>query len=59
MLYPCENDGFSVPVVTRSFVPVLDKGIAIACDAAPKLPAVGAVGVDKLTALIINSRIEH
>ncbi len=59
MLSPCDNDGFSVPVVFRSFVPVLDKGIAIACGASPKAPTVGAVGIHKLTELAIITRREH
>lgn len=53
MLYPCANYGFSAPVVFRSCVPVLDKGMAIACKA--RL----AVNVDKLTELAISTGIEH
>jgi len=52
---PCDNDGFCVPVVFRSFVPVLDKEIAIAaCGATPEAPTVGAV-----TELAIITRREH
>ena len=29
MLYPCDNYVFSVPVVSRNYVPVFIKGIAI------------------------------
>ena len=53
MLYHGDNYGFSVPVVSRRFVPVLDKGMAIAGEA--RL----AVNVDKLTELAITTWIEH
>jgi hypothetical protein len=59
MLSPCDNDGFSVPVDFRSFVPVLDKGIAIACGTSPKMPAVGTVGIGVLIELAICTRIER
>ena len=54
-LVPCpyDNYGFSVPVVSRSCVPVLDKGIAIACEA--RL----AVNVDKLTEPVVIIWTEH
>ncbi len=53
VFYPCDNYGFSVPVASRSCVPVLDKGMAIACET--RL----AVGVDKLTELAIITWTEH
>ena len=53
VFYPGDNYGFSVPVVSRNGVPVLDKGMAIAC--VTRL----AVGVDKLTELALITWIEH
>ena len=53
VLFQCDNYGFSVPVVLRNCVAVLDKGTAIACEA--RL----AMNVDKLTELAIITLKEH
>jgi hypothetical protein len=53
VLFQHDNYGFSVPVVFRSGVAVLDKGTAIACEA--RL----AVNLDKLTELAIIMLKEH
>jgi hypothetical protein len=53
VLFQGDNYGFSVPVVSRSCVPVLDKGATIGCEA--RL----AVNGDKLTELAIITLKEH
>ncbi len=53
MLFQCDNYGFSVPVVSRSCVPLLVKGTNIACEA--RL----AVNGDKLTELAIITLKEY
>ena len=53
MLIQHDNYGFSVPVVSRSRVAVLDKEVAIACE------ELLAVNLDKLTELANIMLKEH
>jgi hypothetical protein len=48
VFYPCDNYGFSVPVVFRSKARL-----------ASKAPTVGAMNVDKLTEAVVIAWIEH